>query len=126
MQADRSIRLYFLALLGLYCCFGFYGTLWVSDEFDRERSLFYAFVAVPCAIGFFIRIVARPQWALDFPVSHWTAVILLVVAFTWGNVLWLNAVSGQEKAQVNITLNGGVYALTHERGGLGWLYKPRW
>ncbi|MCX6130729.1 MAG: hypothetical protein NTX25_16930 [Proteobacteria bacterium] len=125
-QQDRTIRLYFLGLLGLYCLIGFYGTLWVSDEFDRERSLFYAFAAIPGAIAFFIRVIARPHWLDDFPLSYWTAVILILTAFSWGNILWLNAVSSQENALVNVTLNEGVYAVTHQRGGFGWLYKPRW
>ncbi len=123
---DRTIRNYFLGLLGTYCLIGFYGTLWVSDEFDRERSLFYAFAAVPGLIAFFIRNIVRPHWLDDFPVSYWTSVIILVLSFSWGNFLWLNAVSSQEKALVNITLNEGVYAMTHQRGGLGWIYKPRW
>ncbi|HYX38482.1 MAG TPA: hypothetical protein VE954_35720 [Oligoflexus sp.] len=123
---DQSIRQYFLGLLGFYCVIGFYGTLWVSDEFDRERSLFYAFIAMPGLIAFYIKVLVQKHWLDDYPVSYWTSIILLVVSFSWGNLLWLNAVSSQEKALVNITLNEGVYAMTHQRGGLGWLYKPRW
>ena len=123
---DRTIRNYFLGVLALYCVVGFYGTLWVSDEFDKERSLFYAFVAVPGLIAFFIRVLSRKDWLDEYPVSYWTCIILLLLSFSWGNLLWLNAVSSQEKALVNITLNEGVYAMTHQRGGLGWLYKPRW
>ena len=125
-RPERVIQNYFLGLLGLYCLIGFYGTLWVSDEFDKERSLFYAFAAVPALIGFYIKIILKPYWLDDYPVSYWTSIILLICAFSWGNLLWLNAVSSQEKALVNVALNEGVYAITHQRGGLGWLYKPRW
>jgi hypothetical protein len=123
---DRTIRHYFLGLLAFYCLIGFYGTLWVSDEFDRERSLFYAFIAMPGLIAFYIKVLVQKHWLEDYPVSFWTSIILLVLAFSWGNLLWLNAVSSQERAVVNVTLNEGVYAMTHQRGGLGWIYKPRW
>jgi hypothetical protein len=126
MANDRTIRNYFLILLGIFCIVGFYGTLWVSDEFDRERSLFYAFAGIPGLIAFYIRILLRPHWIEDFPASFWATVVTLILTFSWGNLLWLNAVSSDQKALVNVTLNGGVYAITHHRGGLGWMYKPRW
>lgn len=123
---DRYIEVYFLCLLGLYTILGFYGVVWISDEFDEIRALCYAFFGVPWALYFFIRAVLRPQWRLDFPASYWWGVALLLATFSWGNFLWMNAISGHDRAVVNITLNSGVYAVTHQRGGFDWLYKPRW
>jgi hypothetical protein len=123
---DRHIEAYFLGLLGLYTVLGFYGVLWISDEFDEVRALYFAFFGVPWALYFFIRALLRPQWRFDFPASYWWGVVILFASFSWGNFLWLNAISGQERAVVNLTLNSGVYAVTHQRGGFDWLYKPRW
>lgn len=123
---DRQIEGYFLGLLALYTLLGFYGTLWISDEFDAERAAFYGFFAVPWAIYFFLRALLRPNWRSEYGASFYGSVLILLAAFSWGNLLALNAVAGNEKALVNITLNNGVYAMTHQRGGLDWLYKPRW
>ena len=49
---EAGFRIYCLILLSLYLAFGFYGVLWVSDEFDHERSLFYGVFAVPLAVLF--------------------------------------------------------------------------
>jgi hypothetical protein len=123
---DRHIEAYFLGLLGLYTALGFYGVLWISDEFDEARAAFFTFFAVPWAFYFFIRALARPQWRANFPASYWCAVALLILSFAWGNSLWMNAISGQKRAVVNVTLEGDVYAMAQLRGGFHWLYKPRW
>lgn len=123
---DQQIERYFLGLLALYTLIGFYGTLWISDEFDGERAAFYAFFAIPWAIYFFLRAFFRPNWRIDHGTSYYLSALLLLLAFSWGNLLALNAVSGTQKALVNITMNSGVYAMTQQRGGLDWLYRPRW
>ncbi len=123
---DQHIERYFMALFLAYCLTGFYGTIWVSDEFDQERSIFYSFMVVPGLILFLIKYTVQKHWPKDYPVSFWSAILVLMLAFSWGNFLLVNALSSRDRAVVNITLNEGVYAMTHLRGGLGWLYKPRW
>ncbi len=125
-MSDQQIERYFLALLALYTICGFYGTLWISDEFDAERALFYSFFGVPWALYVFIRAFVRPDWRVEHPVTFYGSILILVMSFSWGNLLALNAIAGSEKAVVNITLNQGVYAITQQRGGFNWLYKPRW
>lgn len=121
-----SVEGYYFWLLALYTLLGFYGTLWVSDEFDTERAAFYAFFAVPLALYVFTRRLRQAHWREDRPETYWLGVVLLLLSYGWGNFLFLNAISAQEKAVVNVTLNNGVYAMTHQRGGFNWLYKPRW
>ncbi len=123
---EKNIETYYFSLLALYTLFGFYGTLWISDEFDAERAIFYAFFAVPLALYVFVRRIRQPKWSEDRPESYWCGVVLILLTFGWGNFLLMNAISSHEKAVVNITLNNGVYAMTHQRGGFNWLYKPRW
>lgn len=126
LRAARSIETYYFGLLCLYALLGFYGTLWISDEFDAERTLFYAFFAVPLALYVGVRRVRQAHWREDRPESYWLCVAAVLLAFSWGNFLLLNAISAQEEALVNVTLNQGTYAMTHQRGGFDWLYRPRW
>ncbi|SMF40807.1 hypothetical protein [Pseudobacteriovorax antillogorgiicola] len=123
---EAGFRIYCFVLLCLYLITGFYGVLWVSDEFDYERSLFYGFFAVPFSLLFYAQTWYRPRWWQTHPVSFWTTIIILLLSFSWGNFLWLNGISGSEKAVVNVTINDAAYEITHRRGGLDWLYKPRW
>ena len=123
---ERQIENYFLGLLGLYTLLGFYGTLWISDEFDQERGWFYAFFAIPWAFYFFIRFVAQRNWRRQAPTSFILALVLLIGAFAWGNFLALNAISGSQRNLVNVTLGQGVLASNNRRGGFDWLYKTRW
>ncbi len=123
---DRGFRIYCFVLFSIYLGLGFYGTLWISDEFDMERSWFYGFFALPLAVLYFSQLWYRPHWWDCAPKKFWGLSILLAICFLWGNLLWINAVSGSQKAVVNITMDGAKYAITHRRGGFDWLYKPRW
>ena len=123
---EPGFRLYCLFLFCLYLLTGAYGVFWISDEFDYERSLFYGVFAVPLAIYFFSQIWYKPTWWRDHPPSFWGIVLTLFLAFAWGNFLWLNGISGSDKAVKSVIMQGATYEITHRRGGLDWLYKPRW
>ena len=110
----------------VYLATGFYGTLWVSDEFDEYRGIFYGIFALPFLTLYCSQIWYRPTWWKDNPLIFWTCTLVLCLAFSWGNAILLNAVSGNKKAVVNITMEGQKYAVTQRRGGLEWLYRPRW
>ena len=123
---QKGFRLYLLFLLCIYLLTGAYGVLWVSDEFDYERSIFYGFFAVPFSLLFFAQTWYRPDWWKTNPVFFWSAILILTFSYLWGNLLWLNGISGAEEAVINVTMRGSAYEITHQRGGLDWLYKPRW
>lgn len=123
---EKGFRIYCLAMFILYLVTGFYGVLWVSDEFDYERSLFYGVFAVPFCILFFAQTWYNPNWWRTSPGLFWGAILVLGLSFAWGNLLWLNGISGSHKSIVNVTIHDATYAITHRRGGLNWLYKPRW
>lgn len=123
---QAGFRIYCLFLLCLYLFTGIYGVFWISDEFDYQRSLFYGFFAVPFTLLFFSQIWYRKEWWKRSPTIFWSWIIILVFSFSWGNFLWLNGISGSEKAIKSVTMRGSAYEITHRRGGLDWLYKPRW
>lgn len=123
---EPGFRLYCLFLLVLYLTTGMYGLFWISDEFDQERATFYAFFGVPFTLLFFAQIWYRKEWWLKNPVTFWSSVLVVVLTFSWGNLLWLNGISGSDRSVVNVTIRGAAYEITHRKGGLDWLYKPRW
>ena len=123
---EPGFRLYCFVLFCLYLLSGMYGVFWISDEFDQERAMFYGFFAVPLCFYFLSQIWYRPQWWRLHPPSFWGLVITLILAFSWGNFLWLNGISGSERAVKSVTMHGSSYEITHRRGGFDWLYKPRW
>lgn len=125
-QRESGFRLYCLFLLLLFLATSLYGILWISDEFDAERMSFYGFFAIPALLLYFAQIYYRPSWWSQNPIIFWTYTLILICSFLWGHLLWLNGISGSQKSEVNITMHGAKYNLSYRRGGLDWLYKPRW
>ena len=125
-EINRAFFFYCIFILGIYIAGGFYGVLWISDEFDWERGLFFAFFCVPLAVAFYSQSFYKPEWFRESPLLFWLTVSILIASFGWGHFLWINAVSDLSKAVVNITLDGATYGFAHQRGGFDWLYRPRW
>lgn len=123
---DRGFRifcnLYFLIYIGA----SIYGVTWISDEFDRERTLFYACFAIPLVIIFYAVYIMIPQLRRQYPKSFYSAVIIIFLSFSWGNILLLNAVSGKKPEILNVTIADDAYYFDYKRGGFGILYRFRW
>ena len=114
----------------IYCCLGGYGAMWVSDSFDAERTLLYGFFAIPAAVAFFSLLLMEPSYVTrSRVVLSWVYGALLVL-FSWGNVLLVNALTSSKPEKVKTVYKDlrkdRAINLAMKRGGLGMLYRTRW
>ncbi|MFK7823876.1 MAG: hypothetical protein AB8G05_06960 [Oligoflexales bacterium] len=123
-------QLTFLCAYGIYLLIGIYGALWVSDEFDRERGIFYAFFALPLGIFWPYTLFLYPKYWQERPHFRQFVLGLILVSFSWGGVLLVNAVSGSKPVTYTRLTKSRVeqrsLAVAYRRGSLGWLYRVRW
>ncbi|MBF0441765.1 MAG: hypothetical protein HQK54_07680 [Oligoflexales bacterium] len=123
---ERRLRRFFYLYLTGYVLSGTYGALWISDEFDYERTLLYGFFAIPAFVIFAFINLNVPLFRLSYPRFFWGWVIAIFLSFLWGNVMLLNAAGGVEKTRVNLSLKEQAFEFSYKRGGFGWLYRFRW
>lgn len=123
-------QLTFLCAYGLYLLIGLYGALWVSDEFDWERGYFYAFFAVPLGVFWPYTLFLYPRYWQERPHFRQFVLSLILVSFSWGGILLVNAVSGSKPVTYTRLTKSRVeqrsLAVAYRRGSLGWLYRVRW
>ena len=117
-------------LLILYIALSLYGAAWISDEFDYARTMLYGMVLIPVFVLYIGSLYYDSDWPGRYPVLYRTLLGGLVVGFLWGNLLLVNAFTGQSKEKVHFlfkedTTDRSMLA-GRSRGGLGWLYRGRW
>ena len=123
---DLEFRVYFLFLLSLYIGLGLFGVLWISDEFDYERSIIFGFLGIPAVILLFTLVSFKENWWVETVKQFWSLVGVIIICFSWGVFLVLNAISSDNTAVVNLTVKEEKLSVAHKRGGFDWLYKQRW
>lgn len=125
-NASESTLKFWRWVLLAYCLCGLYGALWISDEFDMLRLALVAFVGTPAIALFQALYHYVPYWGNRWPITHKFVLLAILIPFTWGNVICLNAV-GQEKSEhVNFTPIARTMPVKVARGAFGLLYKKRW
>ena len=117
-------RRYLLGVFVLYLILGVYGVSWISDEFDSERMNLFAYVSIPSASLYFLILALKKDWPLKHKNSFWSATSFVMIGFFWGHMLLLNSISAPHKTQIKLAEASVGFA--HERGGFGWIYRPRW
>ncbi len=118
-------------LLSLYCVLGTYGSLWISDEFDAFRQGFFAFLAIPLAFLFLFITTYFPQFWRRRRKLQRVHITIMMLAFAWGHVLLLNAVTGGRTERLHDVQQTDEedkkpMLSMRARGGLGILYRARW
>lgn len=122
---DVGFRRFMLVMLSLYVIAGFFGTVWIADEFDDERTLLVSYGGVPVAMLFYGLCLLSPGWWRERPRSLWVMVVWIVAMFGWGNVMLLNSLGGSQSEVVDIESQQHTLDIAFKRGGLGWLYRER-
>ena len=122
---DRGFRCFLFALLTIYITLGFFGTLWIADEFDSQRTMLTSYGGVPVAMLFYGLCMLTPDWWRSHPHSLIAMVVWLLATFGWGNAMLLNALGGDQWEIVDVEAHQHALDIAHKRGGFGWLYQER-
>ena len=122
---DKEFRRFCLIMLFFYLSSGYFGAVWISDEFDTIRMLFFAFVAVPCFALFLGFTLFYQEWWKRWVKSFWALLCVIVLCASWGNFLLVNALGDNQETLVSQTLDDRAVSVAYYRGGFGWLYRRR-
>lgn len=126
MSTQLKLGLVFL----LYCLTGGFGVLWISDEFDAERSLIFSYFAFPLGVLTATLWILEPRKFYSPPILLRWVLVLLFFLFSWGNLLLLNALTDQKVQGVRVVYKDleqdRSMSLAWKKGGLGMLYRHRW
>ena len=120
---SKSLLMFMRAALYLYCLSGLVGAVIISDSFEYLRSMLLGYIGIPLLFGTVIMHVLTPDWELSFPRLFRVVSISLVIMFTWGNLLILNATEQGKPEVVRVERNDQAINLLKYRGAFGWLYK---
>lgn len=119
-----------LAAVALYSLVGFYGALWVSDEWDLWRAQMMAFLGVPGLGLFYTLHTYLKGWHRPYPKMHLALLVGIFVAMGTGWLSLFNGLTGQDQRKVAVFMAGQSSRTSLEtslsRGGLGLLYRKRW
>ena len=115
-------------MLWIFAGAGVFGALYISDEFDQERALFYGFFLIPTFIFFtYSYFLERSFWE-ERPALFRFCWGFLLFSFLWGNYLLLNSLVQQPVVIGKILRNEITdHALmgAYKKGSLGHLYRFR-
>ena len=123
---EKEFRIFIFVAIGCYVASGFFGTLWLSDEFDDIRWAMYTVVTVPATTVFFSFWAFVDGWWRKWPRVFWMLFLTMILTASWGNFLLLNAIDDNQETLVSQTLEERAVNMAYFRGGFGWLYRKRW
>lgn len=120
-----------LCALALYNLLGCYGSVWISDEFDSERTAVFAFGLIPLSLFFFASWAAGTiSWRRIPVVLGWVVGVQILIA-SWGQLLLANALLDPKPVTLNTvsvreSKEKSSLSFARKKGGLGWVYRLRW
>jgi hypothetical protein len=123
---EKGFRYFMFGSLSVYVILGFWGTVWIADEFDAERTMIVSYLGVPVVMLFYGLCLVTSGWWRRHPRAMVAMVLWMLATFGWGNVMLLNAIGSDQWEIVDIESHQHALDIAHKRGGFGWLYQERW
>lgn len=113
-------------LLTMYCVLGLFGSIWISDEFDDYRAVAIVFVGIPALTFFHLLHKYAKGWNERWSIAHKVLILAILIPFSWGQVLLLNAIGNGEEKKAHYSSIKQAVPVKVSKGPLGILYKKRW
>lgn len=125
-MSQYNSRILINAILGVFVASSIFSMFWISDEFDATRIKLASILGMPAVVLLIFHEFAN----LSEPLSTYTRrtiVCGVLIAFSWGNVMLLNALETTRDGIV-VTNNVGGTAMNVDRqmGAFGLIFRKRW
>lgn len=122
LWADRQFRLIVFLAFNLYVLLGVSGLIWLSDDFDEFRMMFFKLLGFPLLMVFYCLWFFYPKVVHHHKPAIFILMLANVLSLSWGAGIMLDYLAGRRSPQ--ILLGEGVFP--HKRGLSGNFYKVRW
>ena len=121
---------YPMLCLAIYIICSLYASFWISDDFDELRVFLYAYIGIPLATIFFFLYFYNYTYFKKKQKTYFYLHVFFYFIFSWGQILFLNAVSSSHNIKVAKVLQTDEkkksITVSRLRGGLGLIYRTRW